>query len=569
MILAVETHATPLASPEDSNSQPLQRLSVCLINPKFKPSYWGMEHILPYMPGDKLNWTVTGALPTLAALAPPHCDVTLLDENVEEIDFSDLERFDIIGVTGMIVQRQRMHEILHRLREVPTTIIVGGPYCSVSDAEFTDLCDTRFVGEAEETWPAFLTAYARGEPVARRYEQSEKSDMEKLPPPRYDLLKTGRYVMASLQFSRGCPFLCEFCDIITVFGRRPRLKTPQQMIAEFEVIREAGMRHCFLVDDNFIGNKHHAKKLLRILAAWKEQNGYPIIIGTEASINLADDAELLDLMVRANFRSVFIGIETPRTSSLEEIRKVQNIRGDSMLDKLQRIRDAGLVIKAGFIIGFDSDDEDIFEEQYNFIQSSGIAQAMVAILSPIPTTPLYDRLKAEGRLDLSHPDIAYHPKQMTREALKAGYDHLLQRLYEPDAYFGRLLGGYHKSPAFRAARKSMEARIGRKVSLAARLVSLAGGGVMAMKLARSLIRSASLRSVGGAYVRQWKRNRRENGVEAIPFPAFVMQCCEHWHFMTIAQSERKMDFGVMRAASPSNGKTRGESYLPPRPKAFA
>lgn len=540
----------------------LPRLSVCLINPKFMPSYWGMDHILPYMPGNKRNWTVTGALPTLAALAPKHCDVTLIDENVQEIDFGALERFDIVGVTGMIVQRQRMHEILDRLRKSSATIIVGGPYCSVSDAEFADLSDTRFVGEAEETWPAFLTAYARGEPVARRYEQSGRSDMEKLPPPRYDLLQTGRYVVASLQFSRGCPFLCEFCDIITVFGRRPRLKSPQQMITEFEVVRAAGMRHCFLVDDNFIGNKQKAKELLRAVVEWQDLHGYPLIFSTEASINLADDAELLDLMVRANFRSVFIGIETPRASSLEETRKVQNLRGDSMLDKLQRIRDAGLVIKAGFIVGFDSDDKAIFEEQFDFIQSSGIAQAMVAILSPIPTTPLYDRLKAEGRLDLNHTDVAFHPKQMTREVLKAGYDDLLRRLYDPDAYFSRLLEGYGGSPAFRAARKAMDVRIGRKPTLAARLSEIAGGAVMVLKLVRSLIGSSSLRSVGGAYLRQWRRNRRDNGAEAIPFPTFVVLCCEHWHFMTISRSDRKTDFGIVSTTPLASGDDRSENYLP-------
>ncbi|WP_245410835.1 radical SAM protein [Rhizobium sp. JAB6] len=554
---------------EPESSLSTRRLSVCLINPKFTPSYWGMDHALPNIPGDKRNWTVTGALPTLAALAPAHCDITLIDENVEEIDFDALESFDVIGVTGMIVQRQRMHEILNRLRKSSATVVVGGPYCSVSDAEFADLCDTRFVGEAEETWPEFLTAYAKGDLVARRYEQSAKSDMEKMPPPRYDLLKTDRYMVASLQFSRGCPFLCEFCDIITIFGRRPRVKTPQQMITEFEVIRAAGMRHCFLVDDNFIGNKQKAKELLRVVVEWQEQYEYPLIFSTEASINLADDAELLELMVKANFRSVFIGIETPRASSLQETRKVQNLRGDSMLDKLQRIRDAGLVIKAGFIVGFDGDDEGIFEEQFNFIQSSGIAQAIVAILSPIPTTPLYDRLKAEGRLDPSHPDVAFHPKQMTRETLKAGYDVLLRRLYEPDAYFSRLLDGYSRSPAFRAARKALDEHIGRKPNLAARLAGIAGGAVMALKLMRSLVGSNVLRSVGGAYLRLWRRNCRDNGAEAIPFSTFVVLCCEHWHFMTISRSERKADFGVLSTTSSPPGETRNESYLPRQTRSAA
>ena len=293
---------------QEPEARPLRPLSVCLINPKFEPSYWGYDFTLPFMPGDKRCWVVTGALPALAALAPPHCTVELLDENVEPIVFEALTRFDVIGVTGMVVQGDRMREILLELERLPATVVIGGPYVSVAEQTFAGLSDVRFIGEAEQTWPEFLVALAAGEPVAERYAQAEKTDMRTVPPPRYDLVKADRYLMASLQFSRGCPFTCEFCDIITIFGRRPRLKSPEQMIEEFEGLRRAGFRLCFLVDDNFIGNKKEAKTLLAALIAWQRRLGYPLQFLIEASINLADDAEMIELMVEANIRQVFIGI---------------------------------------------------------------------------------------------------------------------------------------------------------------------------------------------------------------------------------------------------------------------
>ena len=203
-----------------------RKLSICIINPKFEPSFWGHDFALPLLPGDKRCWTVTGALPALAGLVPDGHDVTLLDENVESLDLNLLRRFDVIGLTGMIVQGNRMREILEGLKEVPAVIAVGGPYVSVQPEAFEQLCDVRFLGEAEVTWPEFLTATAEGRATRAVYQQAERTDMTKVPPPRYDLLKAQHYMAAAVQFSRGCPFQCEFCDIITVFGRRPRLKTP-------------------------------------------------------------------------------------------------------------------------------------------------------------------------------------------------------------------------------------------------------------------------------------------------------------------------------------------------------
>lgn len=514
-----------------------RRLSVCIVNPRFVPSYWGFDFALPLMPGDRRCWVVTGALPALAALAPPHCDVVVLDENVEDIDFERLRGFDVVGVTGMIVQRERMREILVRLRGGRAVVAVGGPYASVAEEAFEGLCDAIFVGEAEETWPRFLESLARGEPIQARYAQAAKTDMATVPAPRYDLIRSRHYMMASLQFSRGCPFLCEFCDIITIFGRRPRLKSPAQMLAEFDAVRAAGFRSCFLVDDNFIGNKAKAKELLRALAGWQRRHGFPLTLVTEASINLADDDELLQLMVEANFRQVFIGIESPRKEALLDMHKLQNVRGDSLANKIARIMDSGLVVQAGFIVGLDSDTEAVFEEQFDFIQASGIAQALVSILSPIPTTPLFDRLQKEGRLDFSDPDVAFHPVGMSREALKSGYDRLMRRLYEPDAYFDRLFRGYASSAALRRRRAT-----GNPLS---RLRDRFRGMRQALALAREAASHGQLRRLGVAYFRAWRTLNRPLGREALPFHAFIGLCAVHWHFDRFSRMPRRSGFGTV------------------------
>jgi radical SAM superfamily enzyme YgiQ (UPF0313 family) len=510
-----------------------RRLSICLINPRFEPSHFGNEHALALHPGDKRCQMITGALPTLAGLVPDGHHVELLDENVEDIDFDALARFDVIGVTGMIVQRRRMQQILLRLQSVPALVAVGGPYISVEETFFDGLCDVRFVGEAETTWPMFLRDLAAGRPTLARYEQLERTDMSTVPVPRFDLVKSRHYLLAPLQFSRGCPFLCEFCDIIVIFGRKPRLKTAEQVIAELEAVKKAGFRLCFIVDDNFIGNKVEAKKLLPRVIQWQRDNGYPLILHTEASINLGDDAELLKLMVQANFRHVFIGIESPRSESLKEMRKTHNLRGDSMLDKLRRVRDAGLVIEGGFMVGFDNDDVAIFDEQFEFIQLSGISLALVSKLTPIPSTPLYARLKAEGRLDFSDPECLFLPKQMSRDQLKQGQRDLIRRLAAPENFFGRLIAGYSESSEFRRHRAQMAAQMPR-LALRRRLLGLAGALVGAVKLARTLAAHRLLASFVPIYAGIYRRQRRQLGTEAIGLAAFVGLCALHWHHYRVA-----------------------------------
>ena len=412
---------------------------IVIINPRFEISFWGLEACLRFL-GKRANLPV-GALPLLAALTPPEHRVTLIDENVEDIDFARCERADIVGITGMSVQRHRMRELVTELKRRGCFVAIGGPWISVNEGWFGDGADAVFVGEAEETWPRFLRDWQAGK-AARRYEQAEKTDMTRVPVPRFDLLKMNRYAFGSVQFSRGCPFQCEFCDIIVVYGRRPRIKSPEQIVAELEALRAARVPLVFVVDDNLIGNRKEMKKILRRVAAWQTTNGFPLTFVTEASIDLADDAELMRLMVEANFNALFVGIESTNEQSLRETRKTQNMRPTGTLaEKVRRIQDAGLEVWAGMIVGFDNDTADVFESQRRFIETSRISVVMVGMLSAIPRTPLHARLAKEGRLDPS--DSPAHgtnvlPLQMSRETLSRGYARLMADLYEPRSFFDRV-----------------------------------------------------------------------------------------------------------------------------------
>jgi radical SAM superfamily enzyme YgiQ (UPF0313 family) len=508
---------------EVATGQPKRTLSICLINPRFEPSYWGFEYALPLYPGDKRSTMTSGSLTTVAGLCGDH-HVRLLDENVEEIDWESLRNYDIVGVTGMMVQKKRMLEILQKLRDLKVFTVVGGPFVSVQETLFEGLVDVKFIGEAETTWPQFLDDYAQDKPTEARYEQARPTDMTKVPRPRYDHLKVNRYATGTLQYSRGCPFECEFCDIIVIFGRKPRVKDPDQFVAELDDMRRAGFKSVFLVDDNFIGNKKKAKDLLTKLIPWMEEHKYPLHLTTEASIDLANDAELLDLMYRANFRSVFIGIETPRLASLQETKKFQNIRGDTMEAKLARIRNAGLDVSAGFIVGFDHDDKEIFADQFRFIQENGITLAMVGMLQAIPTTPLYKRLELEGRL-VDDPNCNFIPKQMTRDELRQGYWDLVKRVYSPEAFLDRHFKIY-ESPAYVKRR----AEICRKAGQGNRLPALAYGLALLWSLFWALFRDGSLRSVGTVYVKYFFTRSLKHRPDIVGFAQFMNRCVTHWHF---------------------------------------
>lgn len=514
----------PLVEDDTAASPPARRLSICLINPRFEPSYWGFEYALPLYPGDKRSTMISGALSTVAGLCGDH-HVYLLDENVEAIDWPSLRTYDIVGVTGMNVQKRRMRQILLRLRDLKIFTVVGGPFVSVQEEFFEGLCDATFVGEAETTWPRFLDDYARGKGTENRYAQSEPTDMTTAPRPRYDLLKVDRYASGALQYSRGCPFQCEFCDIIVIYGRRPRVKEPEQLVAELDDMRRAGFHSAFIVDDNFIGNKKRAKALLEALIPWMEQQDYPLRLTTEASIDLADDPELMELMYRANFRSVFIGIETPRLESLKETKKFQNIRGDSLEAKLARIQNAGLDVNAGFIVGFDSDDKGIFEDQFRFIQENGITLAMVGMLQAIPRTPLYERLQREGRLVEGDPNCNFVPKQMSREELRQGYWDLVKRLYTPEAFLDRYFKVY-QFPEYLRRR----AQICRKAGEGKHLPTLGYGLALLWFLFWALLWDGSLTSVGWVYLKYFFTRNIRYRRDIVGFAQFMNRCVTHWHF---------------------------------------
>ena len=417
---------------------------IVLINPRFDVSFWGMENALPLM-GKRANLPVA-CLPLLAALTPEGHTVTLIDENVESIDYDRCARADIVGLTGMSVQRFRMKEVLADLKDRGIFTVVGGPLVTVIEDYFEGLADAIFIGEAEQTWPRFLREWSQGL-HQYRYEQAEKSDMTAVPTPRFDLLKMNQYAFGSLQFSRGCPFQCEFCDIIVTFGRRPRIKGVEQVIAELEAMRRAGMRLVFVVDDNLIGNKRGIRPILQAVGDWQRKHGYPFALFTEASIDLADDPELMEIMREANFVAVFVGIESPDEAALRETKKFQNVRdGGTLLEKVRRIQDAHMEVWCGMIMGFDSDDSTIFDRQIEFIRQARISFSMSGMLYAIPKTPLYDRLDAEGRLDHDdRPECGTNvlPLQLSREELRDGYLQVLRELYDPEAYFDRTDALFH------------------------------------------------------------------------------------------------------------------------------
>lgn len=504
---------------------------IVLVNPRFEVSYWGFEHALPLV--NKRANLPTACLPLLAALTPNEHQVTLVDENVEPIDFERLARADIVGLTGMCVQRQRMQEILDELKRRGVFCVVGGPWVTVQENSFGDLADVIFVGEAEETWPQFLKDFEAGTHQSR-YEQKDRTDMTRVPVPRHDLLKMQHYMFGSVQFSRGCPFQCEFCDIIVTFGRRPRLKTSEQVILELEALRANGMGIAFVVDDNLIGNKQAIKRTLREIAAWQERNGYPLLLTTEASVDLADDPELMRLMTEANFITVFVGIETPNEEALRETKKFQNLRSErTLIEKVHSIQAAGLEVWCGLIVGFDHDDSDVFTLQREFVEQSRISHAMLGMLSAIPKTPLHARLATAGRLDEEGQDefgTNVVPLQLTQGELRDGYLQLQRELHEPEAYFDRLdrlylFGDFHwAQPRAEYWRKHPWAWLCGKTSDLVKSI-----GIFLSLMVN--VKNPMLRRVYRQRVLRLLRMRPD----PVVLFAYMLKCLIHYHHFTMAQ----------------------------------
>jgi radical SAM superfamily enzyme YgiQ (UPF0313 family) len=502
---------------------------IVLINPRFEISYWGLEHAVPFL-GVKAAMPVAN-LPLLAALTPPTHSVTLIDENVEPIDFARCARADIVGLTGMNVQRQRMKEILHELKCRGVFTVVGGPWVTVQEDDIAGLADVIFIGEAEETWPRFLGEWSEGH-HGTRYEQVERTNMATVPVPRLDLLRMKDYAFSSVQFSRGCPFECEFCDIIVTFGRRPRIKTSAQVLAELDAIVAAGKQYAFIVDDNLIGNKKAIKQVLRDVVAWQVKHGYPLMFSTEASIDLAEDPELMELMMEANISSVFVGIETTNEAALRETKKVQNLRARG-----GTIQQAGMEVWCGIIVGFDNDDASIFAAQSCFIREARIVSAMVNMLVAIPRTPLHTRLASEGRLTLLQDEehsggfgTNVVPLRISREALYTGYTELMRELYTADAYFGRL-DELFLDPRFRltqARTRYLRRHPLRWFKCNAQLLAEAAG--IFVLLMRG-IPDADLRREYRRRLMRLVRHRREPQI----IQTYAVKCAMHYHAHRIVQ----------------------------------
>src|SRR5512134_55651 len=402
-----------------------------LINPRFPESFWSFRWAVDQvLPGKRAVNPPLG-LATLAALCPPHWIVEIVDENVEPVPHAP--HADIVVVCGMGVQHPRQAELLAYYRKRGYFVVAGGSYASLCPERYAPLADAVIAGEAEYIWPRFCADFGRGAPHAL-YHETGVVALADSPVPRFDLLKLDRYTTATLQFSRGCPFLCEFCDIIVMFGRKPRYKTLDQVGRELDALRARNVRSVFFVDDNLIGNKPVAKELLRFLLRYQEQHGYPFDFGTEASLNMAQDRELLELFRAARFTWVFIGIESPNVEALKHTRKTQNTH-ENILTSVRRIYSYGMDVLAGFIVGFDSDTPATFDRQYQFIRESGILVAMVGLLTALPRTPLHERLRREGRL-IEHADGTDNtrigtnviPKRMRYHEMVEGYIGLYRRL---------------------------------------------------------------------------------------------------------------------------------------------
>jgi radical SAM superfamily enzyme YgiQ (UPF0313 family) len=414
-------------------------IKVLMVWPSFPPSFWGFEGVLEMIPERAM--TPPLGLITVAALCPDSWEIRLIDHAFQELRDSDLQWSDLVMVSAMHAQRDDALATLARARAMGKRTFVGGPWASTDPEAVLKAADHVMVGEAEEAFAAIATALENGTTQAL-YRIVDKPDMTSSPLPRFDLLHRDKYTSMPIQFSRGCPFQCEFCDIITIYGRKPRAKTPAQVIRELDTLRNLGWRNeVFIVDDNFIGNHAQAMQLTRELIEWQKEHQQPFSFYTEASIDLASRTELMHAMVEANFMYVFIGIETPSADALKESRKFQNLRKNNV-DQVRIIQQAGLWVLAGFIVGFDSDDETIFARQLEFIDQTAIAWAMAGILMAPPTTALFERMKREGRLIEDSPSTSNFGLPNFRTVLPLptllrGLCTLLDGLYQPEAFFAR------------------------------------------------------------------------------------------------------------------------------------
>lgn len=423
---------------------------ILLVYPEFPLTYWGMQYVLPIFKKKSLMPPL--GLITIAALTPAEYEFRLVDLNCTSLTDADLAWADMVCLSAMISQKTSLFAVATRCKAAGKLVVFGGPFPTACPEECQPYADVLVLNEGEVTWPAFLADLECGS-YRQVYTNAEKPDVSQTPTPRFELLDINQYSSLPIQFSRGCPFQCEFCDIIVMFGRRPRTKTPRQLVAELEAVYQTGYRgSIFIVDDNFIGNKKEVKKLLPELAAWNTAHDNPFTYTTEATVDLANDDELMAQLVACNFKMIFLGLETPSLESLQETKKYQNMRR-SLVDSVKTIQQSGLMVSAGFILGFDSDGEDIFDRQIEFIRQIAVPNAMVGLLFALPGTPLYKRLEQAGRLHAADSDRFTTQGGFTnivpvlpRKTLLEGYRRVLQTIYTPHEFFGRLLDSLCRQP---------------------------------------------------------------------------------------------------------------------------
>jgi radical SAM superfamily enzyme YgiQ (UPF0313 family) len=414
-------------------------MNVLLIYPEIPDTFWSFKHALKFI-RKKAASPPLGLL-TIASMLPSGWTKRLVDINVRKLTQEDLAWADCALISAMTVQRDSAYKTIAQCKEAGLRVIAGGPLFTTEHEQF-EAVDHFVLNEAELTLPAFLEDFVRGQ-AKRVYTTTEFADIRKTPAPLWEMACPKDYASMSIQFSRGCPFNCDFCNVTALFGHRPRTKSAPQMIAELDSLYGQGWRGgIFFVDDNLIGNKTHLKTdLLPALIEWRKgKKGVPF--GTEVSINLADDEQLMQMMVKAGFDTVFIGIETPNEESLAECSKKQNMNRD-LVEDVKRIQRAGLQVQGGFILGFDNDSALTFRRLTDFIQKSGIATAMVGLLQAPPGTKLYERLKQAGRLlDRISGDNADGSTNiipvMSLETLRKGYKDVLQHIYSPEVYYQRV-----------------------------------------------------------------------------------------------------------------------------------
>ena len=415
-------------------------MKILLVYPQYPDTFWSFKHALKFI-SKKAGLPPLGAL-TVAAMLPQSWQKRLIDMSVDALTDDDIKWADYVFISAMVVQKDSTKEVIQRCVNLGTKVVAGGPLFTIEQGEFAGV-DHFILNEGEITLPEFLSDLDKGSPKPV-YTTDLHPEITRTPIPMWSLLNMKKYSSMSLQYSRGCPFNCELCDITLLDGRNPRTKTKEQTLAELDALYYAGWRgDVFLVDDNFIGNKAKLKaETLPAVIDWMEKRKHPFNLSTEASINLADDQELMTLMVKAGFIRVFIGIETPNEDSLSECDKKQNSSRD-LVATVKLIQRNGLEVMAGFIVGFDSDPVSIFKTQIDFIQKSGIVTAMVGLLNAPKGTRLYHRLKGENRLlaastgDNTDFSLNFIPK-MNPDTLMNGYRDILSTIYAPKNYYARI-----------------------------------------------------------------------------------------------------------------------------------